>query len=283
MRLYHFTDYDSYCKIKKKRILRASDSINGKGVFFTSKNPNEHSIEVIANSCFRKGAKKRLDEKKLDYYFEIDVGTDDMNNLFESVINQEGSDDAHIYRHKKDLHLEKFTWECGAVDEWDIGPYLKAGAGAIAAASVLGHLISKGMEIRSNYIATETKKKERLKMVEQRLLNIMSKFHRLGADGSTHLQFNLVKQVDETKGYGFFGSPKGHIMLISCSACQTEISEPFPLEERTLEIINECEDEIISELERHKKKCDWLTMLKGYFFSILAIAIAMMIYAYERK
>lgn len=281
MRLYHFTNYDSYCKIKKERILRASDSINGKGVFFTSKNPNDHSKKEIAISNYCSGAEKRLDEKKLDYYFEIDVGPYDMNNLFESVKRPKGSD-AHIHRHRQDLQLEKYAWDCGAVDEW-VGPYLKAGAGAIAAASVLGHLISKGMEIRSNYIATETKKKERLKMVEQRLLNIMSKFHRLGADGNTHLQFNLVKQVDETKGYGFFGSPKGHVMLISCSACQTEIREPFPLEERTLEIINECEDEIISELERHKKKCDLLKMLKGCFFSILAIAIAMMIYAYRRK
>ena len=121
--------------------------------------------------------------------------------------------------------------------------------------ALFGGLLCTGVEYYSRYTNTKREKEEKLQMIERRLSNILSNFHHhSSAYSNPQNRFTLVKTVDESKGYGFFGSPKGHAIFVSCSMCQSCISSAFPLEEGTLGLINE--HRIRSEMESHVYSCD---------------------------
>mmetsp|Transcript_23638 Transcript_23638/g.35037 ORF Transcript_23638/g.35037 Transcript_23638/m.35037 type:complete len:245 (-) Transcript_23638:110-844(-) len=242
MYLYHYTDCRGLSKINGERSLKSHFTHRGKGVFFTTKNPKECSKKDIATACFAGGAEKRLGDGKVDYYIEIVV--DDTNS---HQFSRERDD---VYKCRDSLELDLFSWRSGQVSSWSPAALVAGGTGI----ALLGGLLFKGAEYYIRYTNTKREKEEKLhQMVERRLLNILSNFHHSRGYSNPQNRFTLLKTVDESKGYGIFGSPKGHTIFISCSMCQSCISSAFPLEEGTLGLINE--NRIRSEMESHVYSC----------------------------
>jgi hypothetical protein len=295
MHLYHYTDYTSHSNIKRDRCLETTFTPRGKGVFFTTLNP-EHSKEDIAYVCFQGGADTRLSNNKVDYYIELVVNNIETSALHFVKIRED------VYKCQQTLYLDQVdSWCSGQFSSWSAPLVTKlsllqatavsrslltsslsmsaeqrsAAVGGVGLA-ILGSLLVTGAEYYGKYSNAKQEKEEKLSYIERKLERIVSEFHiQSGSAGKNNQtgekpRFVLVKKVDESRGYSFFGSPKGHIFCILCSRCKECISSPllvFPVEVTTIEIIDR--KVIWSELEMHRRICDFSLLKTVLFFAML--------------
>eukprot|EP00547_Thalassionema_nitzschioides_P001552 CAMPEP_0194207406 /NCGR_PEP_ID=MMETSP0156-20130528/6161_1 /TAXON_ID=33649 /ORGANISM="Thalassionema nitzschioides, Strain L26-B" /LENGTH=142 /DNA_ID=CAMNT_0038934167 /DNA_START=100 /DNA_END=525 /DNA_ORIENTATION=- len=140
MSLYHYTNYDSYWKIKNAKCLNATNTINGLGVFFTTSNPRQYSKD---ETCWKGGASRKLQEKRVDYYIE----------LAHVDLNQFGRvrGDA-IYKSEKPINLDEFHWTSGKNSSWS-SPLVVAGIAttAVIAVPLILSGIETGLQLYKSY------------------------------------------------------------------------------------------------------------------------------------
>jgi len=140
VKLYHYTNYETHCQIKRTKVIRVSTSATrdcryGTGVYLTSMNPSEHEKEEIARNNYAGGWQGNMRLGKLDYHFEFDIPSNDFRL---EKCNAGGRD---IYLYKDNLPLDRYANSNGKNSEWSASDVLGAVALGVGVGAALAALI----------------------------------------------------------------------------------------------------------------------------------------------
>jgi len=140
-KLYHYTNYEGYCQIKRTKVIRASTNAStrdcryGTGVYLTSLNPSEHEKEEIARNNYDGGWQGNMRMGKLDYHIEVDIP---INDFRLEKCDAYGRD---VYLYKDNLYLDRYAHSFGKNSEWSVLGAVALGVGIGAAVAGIGALI----------------------------------------------------------------------------------------------------------------------------------------------
>ena len=127
MQLFHYTDKSGLDGIKSEGCIRASESVNGPGVYLTDLSPDQDRSE-IAKVLYRAGGPANHSKGKLDHYICL-------KNVTASDVWMVRS---HIYKAKTEsVYLHDYDWDHGENKSWGLTflgalALFAAGAAAIA-------------------------------------------------------------------------------------------------------------------------------------------------------
>lgn len=126
VKLYHYTDRDSYNSIQQQGCIHCSSKgRDGRGVYLTEMNPKEHDNESISKNNYGSGWKKNL--QKTDHHILVDIP--DQHPKLERF-------ELHKWVFRDDVHRSMFTLEQGANEDWDPLATLAIAGGVALGASL---------------------------------------------------------------------------------------------------------------------------------------------------